>query len=325
MIHSWIKKPRTWLLMAIVLFLLLLPRVGGQFVSYLMLTFFGYAVVLLGLNLLFGYAGLLSFGHALFFAVGAYTVAFLTSRFSFFYMEIILLIAIIVSAVLAGLIGAVCVRYIKIYFAMLTLAFGMLLYSFLLKFYHLTGGDEGMRVLRPYLLGINLSAVPKMQFLLGSYYCYALAVLILATWVMWRIISSPFGLSLMAIRDNSEKATYLGIDVKRYRWVAFVISGAYAAIGGALVAPVVGQVDPTLTYWTHSGTLVFMTLLGGFTHFFGPMLGGVIYIFLQDTVMSLIPYWRFIFGAMLAFIVIVAPGGVAGVISTLVKKEKRGE
>lgn len=322
MVDSFILKPRTWFLLAVLLVLALLPRLGSQFVSYLMLTFFGYGVVLLGLNLLFGYAGLLSFGHALFFAVGAYTVAFSTSRFSFFYMEGILCIAIVVAGVLAALIGAVCVRYIKIYFAMLTLAFGMLLYSFLLKFYHLTGGDEGMRVLRPYLLGIDLSTVPKMQFLLGGYYYYALAILVLATWAMWRIISSPFGLSLMAIRDNSEKATYLGIDVRRYRWYAFIISGAYAAIGGALVAPVVGQVDPTLTYWTHSGTLVFMTLLGGFTTFLGPMLGGVIYIFLQDTVMSLIPYWRFVFGAMLAFIVIVAPGGVAGVISSLMKKRK---
>jgi len=96
-------------------------------------------------------------------------------------------------------------------------------------------------------------------------------------------------------------------------------------VGGVLVAPVVGQVDPTLTYWTHSGTLVFMTLLGGFSNFLGPMLGGVIYIFLQDRVMSLIPYWRLIFGAMLAFIVIVAPGGVAGVISSLVRKEKLAE
>jgi len=325
MAYTALKKPKTWVFIAIVFFILILPRVGSQYVSYLMLTFFGYAVVLLGLNLLFGYTGLLSFGHAIFFAVGAYTVAFLTGKFSIFHMEIILLVAIVVSAILAALIGAVCVRYIKIYFAMLTLAFGMLFYSFLIKFYYVTGGDEGMRVLRPYLLGMNLSTIPKMQFLMGGYYYYALVVLAIATWVMWKIVSSPFGLCLMAIRDNPEKATYLGVDVKRYRWYAFIISGAYAAVGGVLLAPVIGQVDPTLTYWTQSGTLVFMTLLGGFANFLGPMLGGLIYIFLQDTVMSLIHYWRFVFGAMLAFIVIVAPGGIAGVISSLVKKEKSGE
>ncbi|MGA2106889.1 MAG: branched-chain amino acid ABC transporter permease [Syntrophorhabdales bacterium] len=297
-----------------------LPLFGGQFLNYLMLTFFAYAITVMGFNLLFGYTGLLSFGHALFMTVGAYTAAFLTSTFSVPYMEVILVVAVIVAALLAALIGAICVRYIKIYFAMLTLAFGMLFYTFLLKFYFLTGGDEGMRVLRPYLLGFNQAETPKMDFLTGSYYIYALVVLAVLTFVMWRIVSSPFGLCLKAIRDNPEKAEYLGVSVKKYRWYAFVISAAYAAVGGAILAPAVGQVDPGLTYWTHSGTLVFMTLLGGFEYFFGPLLGGIIYIFLQDKVMSLTPYWRFIFGAILAFVVIVAPGGVAGIIGSFVRR-----
>jgi branched-chain amino acid transport system permease protein len=287
-----------------------------------MLTFFAYAITVIGLNLLFGYTGLLSFGHALFMAVGAYTAAFLTSKFSVLYMEIILVISVIVASILAALIGAICVRYIKIYFAMLTLAFGMLFNTFLLKFYYLTGGDEGMRVLRPYLLGFNLSEIPKMQFLTGSYYLYTFFILAILTFVMWKIVSSPFGLCLKAIRDNPEKAEYLGVSVRKYRWYAFVISGAYAAVGGALLAPAIGQVDPGLTYWTHSGTLVFMTLLGGFENFFGPLIGGLVYIFLQDKVMSLTAYWRFIFGGILAFIVIAAPGGIAGVITSLVKRRR---
>ena len=304
------------------LFLLGLPLFASQFVNYLMLTFFAYAITVIGFNLLFGYTGLLSFGHALFMTVGAYTAAFLTGKFSVLYMEVILVVAVIISSILAALIGAICVRYIKIYFAMLTLAFGMLFYTFLLKFYYLTGGDEGMRVLRPYLLGLNLSEIPKMQFLTGSYYFYTLAILAILTFAMWKIISSPFGLCLKAIRDNPEKAEYLGVNVRKYRWYAFIISGAYAAVGGALLAPAVGQVDPGLTYWTHSGTLVFMTLLGGFENFFGPFIGGIVYIFLQDKVMSLTTYWRFIFGGILAFIVIAAPGGIAGVISSLAKRRK---
>ena len=179
-----------------------------------------------------------------------------------------------------------------------------------------------MRVLRPYLLGFNLSEIPKMQFLTGNYYFYCFFIFVLLVFAMWKIVSSPFGLCLKAVRDNPEKAEYLGINVKRYRWYAFVISGAYAAIGGALLAPAIGQVDPGLTYWTHSGTLVFMTLLGGFENFFGPLIGGIVYIFLQDKVMSLTAYWRFIFGAILAFLVIVAPGGIAGVIGSLVKRGK---
>jgi branched-chain amino acid transport system permease protein len=321
MLLAQLKKPKYWAFVAACIFLLVMPRLGSQYISYLLVTFLGYAMALLGVNLLFGITGLVSFGHALFFALGAYSVAFLTTKFSVLHMEIILLIAILSGVVVAAVIGLVCVRYIKIYFGLLTLAFGMLFYSFLLKFYYLTGGDEGMRVLRPYLLGIDLSAAPKMEFLLGEYYYYALVVLAAGTYLMWRIISSPFGLCLKAIRDNPEKANYLGIDVHRYRWYAFVISGGYAAAGGVLLAPVMGQVDPTLAYWTHSGTLVFMILLGGFNTFFGPMLGAFIYIFLQDTVMSMIPYWRFVFGAILAFIVIVAPGGVAGFIGSLSKKE----
>ncbi len=311
------------LIIIIGLFLLGLPLWTSQFFSYLMLTFFAYAITVIGFNLLFGYTGLLSFGHALFMTVGAYTAAFLTSKFSVHYMEFILVVAVIVASVLAALIGAICVRYIKIYFAMLTLAFGMLFYTFLLKFYYLTGGDEGMRVLRPYLLGFDFSEVPKMQFLTGSYYIYTFALLAILTFIMWKIVSSPFGLCLKAIRDNPEKAEYLGVSVRKYRWYAFVISGAYAAIGGALLAPAIGQVDPGLTYWTHSGTLVFMTLLGGFESLFGPLIGGIVYIFLQDKVMSLTQYWRFIFGGILAFIVIAAPGGIAGVISSVVGRRKR--
>ena len=319
---SSLKNMRRLVPIIIGLFLLGLPLFASQFVNYLMLTFFAYAITVIGFNLLFGYTGLLSFGHALFMTVGAYTAAFLTGKFSVLYMEVILVVAVIISSILAALIGAICVRYIKIYFAMLTLAFGMLFYTFLLKFYYLTGGDEGMRVLRPYLLGFNLSEIPKMQFLTGSYYFYTLAILAILTFAMWKIVSSPFGLCLKAIRDNPEKAEYLGVSVRKYRWYAFIISGAYAAVGGALLAPAVGQVDPGLTYWTHSGTLVFMTLLGGFENFFGPLIGGIVYIFLQDKVMSLTTYWRFIFGGILAFIVIAAPGGIAGVISSLAKRRK---
>jgi len=310
---------------AVGLLVLSLPLIASEFLSYLMLTFFAYGVTVIGFNLLFGYTGLLSFGHALFMAVGAYSAAFLTTRFSFPYMEPILVVAVVAACVLALLIGIVCVRYTKIYFAMLTLAFGMLFYTFLLKFYYVTGGDEGMRVLRPCILGIDFSDVPKMQFLTGTYYFYSFAILLILTFVMWRIVSSPFGLCLKAIRDNPEKAEYLGVSVKRYRLYAFVLSAGYAAVGGALLAPAIGQVDPGLTYWTHSGTLVFMSLLGGFEYFLGPLIGAVTYIFLQDRVMSLTTYWRFIFGAILTLIVIAAPGGIAAVIGSLGKRRVRVE
>jgi branched-chain amino acid transport system permease protein len=315
---------KTWaVLTTLSLMGLVVPWLGWDYYTTLMLSFFAYAIVLLGLNLLFGYTGLLSFGHALFIGLGAYMTSFLTSELHVRYAEVILLAAVAVAVLVAAPVGALCVRYIKIYFGMLTLAFSMLFHSFLLKFYHLTGGDEGMRVLRPFLLGVDLTAMPKMQFLTGPYYYYCAAVLALATFLMWRIVTSPFGLCLQSIRENPVKAESLGISVTRYRWYAFLISAAYGAVGGALLGPMSGQVDPSLAYWTHSGHLVFMTLLGGFAHLFGPLVGAFVFIYLQDGIMSLVSYWRLIFGAILAILVIFAPEGLMGLISGWVVRWKK--
>jgi branched-chain amino acid transport system permease protein len=295
--------------------LLALPLVLSPYRLLLMLPFMAYGVILLGLNLLFAYAGLVSFGHALFVGIGAYTGAFLTTHAGVRSLEAILLVAAVLGAVAAALVGLLCVRYVKIYFGMLTLAFGMVFYTFLLKFYRLTGGDEGMPVLRPRLLGLDLDAMPKTDYLVGPYYYYCLGVLIVAAAVMWRIVHSPFGLCLRTIRDNPAKAEALGVSVTRYRWYAFVISAVFAAVGGALLGPPTGNVDPSLAYWTHSGSLVFMALLGGFASFFGPVLGAFVFIFLQDAVMSVVPYWRLVFGAILAAIVIFAPAGLMGLFA----------
>ncbi len=291
------------------------PWVAPIYHVLLMLPFMAYGVVLLGLNLLFGYTGLVSFGHALFIGLGAYTAAFLTGMFKVRSLEIILLTAAVVAGIVAMPVAALCVRYVKIYFGMLTLAFGMVFYTFLLKFYKLTGGDEGMPVARPFLLGRDLGAIPKTDYLAGPYYFYSLAVLVVAVVIMWRIVHSPFGLCLKTIRDNPAKAETLGISVARYRFTAFVISAVYAGVGGALLATPTGNVDPTLAYWTHSGNIVFMTLLGGFTSFFGPLVGAFVFIYLQDFVMSVVPYWRLVFGAILAALVIAAPGGLMGLLA----------
>jgi branched-chain amino acid transport system permease protein len=306
-----VRAPRLVFAAALVA-LLTLPRLAPVYYLTLMLSFMAYAVVLLGLNLLFGQTGLVSFGHALFVGLGAYTGAALTTHTRIRSMEAIIGLAVLLAGLVAAPVGALCVRYVKIYFGMLTLAFGMVFYTFLLKFYRLTGGDEGMRVLRPTLLGRDFSDVPKLDYLVGPYYYYSLAILLLATLVAWRIVGSPFGLCLRTVRDNPLKAEALGIGVARYRWCAFMLSSVYAAVGGALLGPPTGNVDPTLAYWTQSGNLVLMTLLGGFQSFAGPLVGAFVFIFLQDTVMSVVPYWRLVFGAILAFIVICAPGGLMG-------------
>jgi len=188
----------------------------------------------------------------------------------------------------------------------------MLFYSFLFKFYHLTGGDSGMRVPRMNILGLTFDRYNKIEFLAGPFYYYCLGLLFIAGFLMWRIVHSPFGLHLRTIRDNARKAEYLGVHVHRFRLAAFVISAAFGAVGGAILGFRVGLADPELVYWTQSGQLVFMAVLGGFANFFGPIVGALSYILLQDQLQSLTQYWRFVLGAILALIVIAFPQGIAG-------------
>lgn len=308
-------------LLVVLVVALLVPVLVDSYFVTLMLPFFAYAVALLGLNLLFGYTGLLSFGQALFLGIGAYAVAFLTSKFGVPYMEVALVASVLLSGIVAAAVGAICVRYVKIYFGLLTLAFGMLFYTFVLKFYDLTGGDQGMRVSQPLLLGSKWGATDMVGFLTGPYYYYCLALLLILGFVMWRIVNSPFGLALKAVRENPTKAESLGIAVKSYRWAAFVIAGIYGGIGGAMLGPITGNTDPTISYWTQSGNLVFMTLLGGFTNFFGPLVGAFVFIFLQDRIMAVVPYWRLVFGVILVIMVVFAPTGLIGLVTGWRRKE----
>jgi len=273
------------------------------------------SVILLGFNLLFGYTGLLSFGHALYIALGAYTVAILTSRLGIKSMELNILASIGVSLLISIPIGILCVRYVRIFFGMLTLAFGMLFHSILFKFYDLSGGDSGIKVVRPNLLGQDLSELDKTAFLIGPFFYYSLVVMLIFGYLMWRIVRSPLGLHLQAIRDNPRKAEYLGVKVHQFRLISFVISAVYGAVGGALLIVPVGLADPELAYWTQSGNIVFMTILGGFNNFFGPIIGAFVFIGLKDQLVTLTPYWRFALGVVLVLLVILLPNGIMGIFS----------
>lgn len=296
--------------------LALAPYYVSSYNITLLGTFFAYAIALLGFNILFGYTGLLSFGHAMFLAIGAYTAAALTSKFGIKSFELILLSAVGVALVSGLLIGMLCVRYNKIFFGMLTLAFGMTFHSFLFKFYSVTGGDQGMRVLRPQLLGMDFAG-GKTAFLIGPFYYYALVLLIIFAVIAWRLVNSPLGLHLRSIRENSEKAAYLGVQVYRLKLVAFVISAIYCSVAGALLSVTTGLADPELGYWTHSGNLVFMTVLGGSAAFAGPIFGSLVFVFLSDALMAATEYWRFVLGAILVLLVLFFPRGLIGILDDL--------
>ena len=318
-------SPPTWVALAGTGMLALVPLAMPPYYVSLLIPFFGYAIALLGFNLLFGYTGLLSFGHAMFLGFGAYGAAVMAGVLGVTSFEAVLA-AVVVAAMLAAVpIGFLCVRYVGIFFGMLTLAFGMLFHSFLFKFYHLTGGDSGMRVPRMRLVGLDLASYNKIELLAGPFYYYCLVLLVVAGVLMWRIVHSPFGLHLRTIRDNARKAEYLGVHVRRFRLAAFVISAGFGSAGGAILGFRIGLADPELVYWTQSGQLVFMTVLGGFSNFFGPVVGALAYTLLQDQLQSLTQYWRFILGAILAAIVIGLPGGIAGLVAALGQRVARGK
>lgn len=295
--------------------LLAAPYLLSPYHATLAIPIFAYGIALLGLNLLFGYTGLLSFGHALFIAIGAYTVATLGSKLGIGSFELQFAAAVVAAGVVAVPLGLLAVRYSKIFFSMLTLAFGMIFHSFLFKFYAITGGESGIVISRPSLLGAAWDELDKTAFLTGPFYYYALAIGVVAVWIMYRAVHSPLGLALRAIRDNPQKAGSLGINVRRGQFIAFVVSAVYGGAGGALVGVSIGLADPELTYWTQSGNMVFMIILGGFGHFVGPLVGVTVFVFLQDWLMSGTQYWRFALGAILGLLVIAAPTGLVGILS----------
>lgn len=301
-----------------------LPAVASPYVTLVVLPALAYGVALLGLNLLLGSAGLLSFGHALFLALGAYTAAWCTGRLGVRHLEVSLVAAAAVGAAVAVPVGALCVRSARLAFSMLTLAFSMLFWSFLVRFSALTGGDQGLPVGQPSLLGRSFAAEGGISFLTGPYYLYTAGVLFLLGLLMWRIVHSPFGLCLRATRDQPLKAGCLGITVARRRFAAFVISAVYAALAGALLAPVSGLADPTLAHWTQSGFLVFMVILGGYRTFAGPLLGALAFVILQDLAQATVDEWRLVVGTLLAVVVIVAPGGLAGLARVAGRGTERG-
>ena len=302
-----------------------MPTLAPPFYANLLVPFFAYAIALLGFNLLFGYTGLLSFGHAMYLGLGAYAAAIVAGVLGIRFFEVVLVTAALGAVVVALPIGLLCVRYTGIFFGMLTLAFGMLAHAFLFKFYHLTGGDSGMRVPRMRILGLEFDAYNKIELLSGPFYYYCLALLVIAGFGLWRIVNSPFGLHLRALRDNPQKAEYLGVRVHQFRLAAYVISAVYAAMGGAILGFRIGLADPELVHWTHSGHLVFMTVLGGFSSFFGPIVGALSLTLLQDQLQSITQYWRFVLGAILAAIVIFFPRGLAGIATDIAKLLSRSK
>ena len=308
----------------IVLALVILPYVVEPYQTVLLSYGLIFAIAALGFNLLLGYTGLLSFGHSAYFGMGAYAVAFVVKYLGITSMELFLLAGILASALVTALFGFVCVRYTRIYFSILTLALSQVLWSLAFKFFWVTGGTDGLRVPTPVLLGVSIGAgQDKMTFLAHRYYYYVLVIFLVAVALMWMIVHSPFGKALQAIRDNEVRAEFVGVQVWHYRWVAFLISGVFTGLAGALWVPLNGLTTPDILHWSFSGEIVFFTVLGGFSTFAGPIVGAVVFNYLKTFAVGYTVYWQMFLGVVLVTLVMALPTGIMGMAARLGQKWRR--
>ena len=318
------KNPKRIAYVLIFVILLFVPRLLS--IHDLMLFEYGltFAIVGLGFNLLLGYTGLLSFGHGAYFAAGAYTVGMVAKYLPEAYrLEILIPAALLFSLILSIIFGFLCVRLTKIFFSILALSLSMLLYALLFKLYHITGGSDGLRIPLPAAFGFSFKGIRWPEFLSGTYYYFLLIMFAVSFVVMKGIVSSPFGKALQAIRDNEVRAELIGIRVRRYRLYAFCLSGLFVGLGGALWTFVNGHVTADLSHWVFSGEIVYMTLLGGFGIFEGPVVGAMLFTYLKLYAMGNTQYWMFVIGATLIVLVMLLPNGVAGAFVSLFAKLKR--
>jgi branched-chain amino acid transport system permease protein len=198
------------------------------------------------------------------------------------------------------------------------------LWSLAYKFFWVTGGTDGLRV--PFgsltLLGglLDFKGRGGYEAFITYYYYYVLGLFCIATVLMWVIVHSPFGKALQAIRDNETRAQFLGIQILRYRWLAFLISGGFTGLAGILWVPLNGLVTPDILYWPFSGEIVFMTVLGGFRSFTGPIVGAVVFNYLRTYAVASTEYWQMLLGIVLVVLVMVLPTGIVGTIARLYSK-----
>lgn len=273
-------------------------------------------------NLLFGYTGLLSFGQAAYFGIGAYAAAFVLKG-ALPSLPLALLAGGAAAALAALVIGFLCVRRDEIYFAMVTLAFGQLVFVVLWRWRDLTGGSDGIGgITRPPLgpgpLAVDLSTTV-------AYFYFTLAVVGTCLYALWRLTRSPLGLTLQAIRDNPQRVEYLGLSMRGLRLLSFVVAGFFSGVAGGLFAPYQGTVAPWIADWTVSAEPVLMTLLGGFAVFWGPALGAGLFIVIKDTVGSLTEYWPLVVGSIVIALVLFLPGGVAEGMRRLARRLRRAD
>jgi len=299
---------RYWWLGPILIAVLLLPLLIGEFWVHVAIEILILGLFAMSFNMIFGYMGQLTFGHAAYFGVGAYATGLLLVKTAV-PLPICLAVSMVAAGIFALIIGYFCVRMTGIYFAILTMAFGQLLYYIIFQWYSFTGGDDGLQGIVP----------PEWLISASAYYYFTLFIVVAALIVMWFISESPFGYTMRSIRENADRTRFIGINVRQYMLINFVVAGMFAGLAGGLLGPFNRSIAPDLCNWHQSGVPVFMTVIGGPLGFFGPMIGSVIYTFLFAFVTGFTEYWPLTIGLVIIFVVLFMPGGVLGLAQSKLK------
>ena len=287
--------------MAIVALLFILPPIIPRFYTYILTVIFVTALLAMSLNLVVGHGGLFQFHHAVFYGIGAYSIALIVTKTSL-PVWVGFIAGPLIAAFVGLLIGWFCIRLTRLYFGMLQISLGSLIWAIAFRWYSFTGGDDGIH------------GIPMPDFLsaANSRYYFILVFLIISLVVLYIILKSPFGTTLQAIRDNPERCEAVGINVRRHQLIAIVIATFFAGVAGVLFVVLEGSVFPDLLFWVLSLEVFIMCLLGGWFTFAGPVLGAAIMVSLRTFVGIYTEYWTLILGIILILLIFFLPEGVMG-------------
>ncbi len=308
----------------VLLAMLLVPALGSRYYTFVANDIAIWALFAMSLNLLVGGTGLVSFGHAAYFGIGAYTTGLLMKKAGISFV-LALPAAGLVAGAFAILFGFFCVRLTRIYFAMLTLAFAQIVWAICFKWNEVTGGEQGMPEI-PYPDFTMIEKLGEWIPMLGGwraseyFYFVTLVLVAFAIWVLHCIARSPFGRMLETIRENAERAEFIGVNVRRYELVAFVLAGVFAGLAGGLFGIFNRGVFPDFVYWTKSSEVLIMVLLGGIGSFYGPNVGAAVLIWLNQQIASITQYWPLILGTILIVLLFVFPDGIVGSLAKLMRR-----
>ena len=313
--------PRNIVVVLLLAGLVLLPAYVALTGDRFMLTLFTRIVVLalaaVSLNLILGYGGMMSFGHAAYLGIGGYAVGILAAEginSGFVQWPV----ALVASAVFALVIGALSLRTRGVYFIMITLAFAQMAYyvvSGLARY----GGDDGQTIYKRSQFAGLVNLENKTVF-----YYVCLALLFACIYLVWRLVNSRFGLVIQGARSNEARMRAIGFPTYRYKLVCFVIAGTMGGLAGALVANNTDFVSPAMMFWTRSGDLIVMVVLGGMGTLFGPLFGAVALLVLEETLSGITEYWQIILGPLLLLVVLFARGGIDGLLRSLSGEKRHG-